>query len=249
MNFGDMSWGDYAVELECREDKPYLSMSLKAFEKAKEDAKTSKKFSSWNEWLSWATRLERRRSEDAEFAQRQRGREEESAVLKMTPQEFDEFKQKAKKKERFENWDLWLTWATKLEKTRADAQNKERVQQLNSLFDERKEYIEEPWLNFGDIEEQKDAIEWVEELICNMKGGAQRLAATKRKEIKEKRTEIVNKLMLYITALKIQNTFRTINNNKKKEINDMLNECFSPQDFEDMPDMPENRYDTVVWVC
>jgi hypothetical protein len=248
VNFGGMSWGDYAVDLERREDAPYLKMSLKQFEKVKEEAKHSKKFDSWKEWLAWATRLERLRAEEMEFKNAQKERVEKAAVLEMTPEEFDQFKQNAKKKERFNNWDEWLAWATKLEKLRADNENKKRVAELNALFDERDEYIEEPWLNFGDVEEQKDAIEWIEDRIRSIKGGEMRLAATKRKEIKEKRTEIVNSLKLYITALKIQKMIRSFKTAQSKEIDDMLNECFNAQDiFEDMEDMGENRYDTVNW--
>jgi hypothetical protein len=244
-----MSWGDYIFEEEAREDAPYLKMSLKQFEKAKQEAKHSKKFDSWNDWLAWATRLEKRRAEDAEFIQRQRGRVEETAVVNMTLQEFDDFKQKAKKKERFENWDLWLTWATKLEKIRADAENKKRIDHLNSLFADREDYINEPWLNFADLEEQKEAIEWIEGLIVSIKGGEQRLAATKRKEIKEKRTENVNHLKRYLTANKIQKMIRMYQNTQRQEINNMLNECFDAQNITDMPDMQENRYDLVCWVC
>jgi hypothetical protein len=243
-----ISWGDYIVEEEEREYAPYLKMSLKQFEKAKQEAKGSKKFDSWNDWLAWATRLEKRRAEDAEFKERQKQRAEETAVVNMTPQEFDDFKQKAKKKERFENWDLWLKWATKLEKIRADAENKKRIDQLNSLFAERDDYINEPWLNFGDLEEQKDAIEWVEGLIISIKGGEQRLAATKRKEIKEKRTEIVKSLKMYLTANKIQKMIRMYQNTQRQEIDNMLNECFDAQNITDMPDMQENRYDLVCWV-
>jgi hypothetical protein len=248
VNFGNMSWGDYMVEEERRQDAPYLKMSPKAFEKAKEEAKTSKKFYSWNDWLSWATRLEKLRAEDMEFKNAQKERAEKAAVLEMTSEEFDQFKQKAKKKERFNNWDEWLTWATKLEKLRADNENKKRVAELNSLFEERQEYIEFPWLNFGDVEEQKEAIEWVEDRICKLKGGEMRLAATKRKEIKERRLEIVKDLKLYITVLKIQKMIRSFKTAQSKEIDDMLNECFNAQDiFSDMEDMGENRYDTVDW--
>ena len=241
-----MSWGDYIVEEEAREDAPYLKMSLKQFEKAKEEAKHSKKFSSWNEWLSWATRLENRRAEDTEFKQRQKERVEEAAVINMTLQEFDAFKQKAKKG-RFENWDMWLTWATKLEKVRADAENKKRIDRINWLFSERDEYVNEPWMNFGDVEEQKDAIEWIEGLILEMKGGAQRLATTKRKEVKNRRTEIAERLKKYIIVNKIQKMIRFYQNKQKEEINDMLKECFDAQYIANMPDMEENRYDLVNW--
>ncbi len=242
-----MSWGDYIVEEEAREDAPFLKMSLKQFEKAKEEAKHSKKFSSWNDWLSWAKRLENRRAEDAEFIQRQKGREEEAAVINMTLQEFNDFKQKAQKKERFENWDLWLTWATKLEKVRADAENKKRIDRINSLFSERDEYVNEPWMNFGDLEEQKEALEWIEGLILEMKGGAQRLETTKRKEIKNRRTEIADRLKKYIIVNKIQKMIRFYQNRQRAEIDNMLNECFDAQHIENMPDMGENRYDLVNW--
>jgi hypothetical protein len=248
VNFGGMSWGDYAVDLERREDAPYLKMSVKQFEKAKEEAKHSKKFSSWNNWLAWATRLEKLRADEVEFKNMQKERAEKAAVLEMTPEEFYQFKQEAKKNERFNNWDEWLAWATKFEKLRADNENKKRVAELNALFDERQEYIEFPWLNFGDVEEQKDAIEWVEDRIRSLKGGEMRLAATKRKEIKEKRTEIVNSLKLYITVLKIQKMIRSFKSAQSKEIEDMLNECFNAQDiFNDMEDMGDNRFDTVNW--
>jgi hypothetical protein len=66
--FISSEWGYDAVIEEEFNDLPYIAMTRKEFETAKQKAKTNRRFKSWNDWLSWAQRLESKRAERARCA-------------------------------------------------------------------------------------------------------------------------------------------------------------------------------------
>lgn len=76
-----MSWARVVELQEELDDAPYIRMSDAEFRAAKESAKRSRKFSSWDLWLSWAKRIEGKRRIAAQPQPQPRERDEVTVLL------------------------------------------------------------------------------------------------------------------------------------------------------------------------
>ena len=56
-------WGDTCLRMEEEEDNQFLHISEKEFNAIKLHRKVNKHFQSWNDWLTWARRIEKKRIE------------------------------------------------------------------------------------------------------------------------------------------------------------------------------------------
>ena len=75
------SWGDEILLEEDLADAKYISMKRPDWENEKRKAKADKRFKSWNEWLSWASRIDNKRMMKARMSTKVVERSELSYLL------------------------------------------------------------------------------------------------------------------------------------------------------------------------
>lgn len=61
MERGDVTWAEAVQDAEDAEDAEYVRMTEEEFQAEKRRVKESRKFKCWDDWLSWAIRVERKR--------------------------------------------------------------------------------------------------------------------------------------------------------------------------------------------